>query len=119
LPKAHTRDIYSASWSGDSGLIASTGSDGLIVVYGEEKEAKKSGISREVQPEETGDEKNTRSRDGWKILGTVSNGHGAYEINHVTWCKRYDAGAEQKGIEEMLVTTGDDGVIRPWQIKAE
>lgn len=119
LPKAHTRDIYSASWSGDSGLIASTGSDGLIVVYGEEKEAKKPGISIEDRPEETGEEENTRSRDGWRILGTVSNGHGAYEINHVTWCKRYDAGAEQKGIEEMLVTTGDDGVIRPWQIKAD
>jgi hypothetical protein len=50
-------------------------------------------------------------------LGTVANAHGPYEVNHITWCKRFDPGAEHKGKEEMLVTTGDDGVVRPWQVR--
>ncbi|CRK32472.1 hypothetical protein BN1723_014636 [Verticillium longisporum] len=39
LPTAHTRDIYSATWSASTGLIASTGSDGVIAVFGEDEKA--------------------------------------------------------------------------------
>ncbi|KAK3946284.1 cytosolic iron-sulfur protein assembly protein [Diplogelasinospora grovesii] len=95
LPKIHTRDIYSASWSRQSGMVASTGSDGVVVVYGETE------------------------GDGWKVLATVEYAHGPYEINHVTWCKRFDKKESTEGEEEeeMLVTTGDDGIVRPWKIK--
>ncbi|KAF6840504.1 WD repeat domain-containing protein [Colletotrichum plurivorum] len=125
LPKAHTRDIYSVTWSAETGLVASTGSDGMIVLY------------REVEASEN-DETTNCANDGfnpkvaavngqaseqrapvsskWRTETTVSNAHGPYEINHITWCKRYDAGSERKGSEEMLVTTGDEGLVRPWQV---
>lgn len=115
LPSVHTRDIYSASWS-KSGRIASTGSDGSIAVYEECVPASSSAESTEVEggaPEGT-----TKLADSkWTVLGQVANGHGPYEINHITWCPRYDAGAERRAVEEMLVTTGDDGVVQPWQLK--
>lgn len=93
LPTAHapSHDIYSASWSRKTGLVASTGSDGRLAVYKENKE--------------TGE---------WEVLGVQENAHGPYEVNHVTWCGRWDGG--RGGSEEMLVTTGDDGVVRPWEV---
>ncbi|KAL2116916.1 hypothetical protein VTJ04DRAFT_9084 [Mycothermus thermophilus] len=98
LPRVHTRDVYSVAWSAETGLVASTGSDGVIAVYAEEEE--EGGPST------------------WRVLGTIAGGHGPYEINHITWCKRFDPGAgEGRGREEMLVTTGDDGVVRPWQVR--
>ncbi len=35
LPAVHAREIYSATWSATTGLVASAGGDGLIAVYGE------------------------------------------------------------------------------------
>lgn len=124
LPTAHTRDVYSACWSGESGMIASTGSDGVIAVYGEgepaaEEEDAVMTSSQDAEPTTTGEVKGNGSQTTpktWRVLGTVANGHGPYEINHVTWCKRFDPGTDRKGVEEMLVTTGDDGTVRPWQI---
>ncbi|KAK0634784.1 WD40-repeat-containing domain protein [Bombardia bombarda] len=110
--KVHTREIYSASWSAKTGIVASAGSDGIIALYREESETAAAAAAAttttvEVTPE-----------SAWRVLGTVSNAHGPYEINHITWCKRFDPGAgERRGEEEMLITTGDDGVIRPWQVR--
>ncbi|KAI1764366.1 WD40 repeat-like protein [Hypoxylon sp. FL1150] len=129
LPQAHTRDIYAASWSPKTGMVASSGSDGIVAVYREEDEST-SGTTHANDDETAameldGDvpmmnghaEKPQGSRK-WKIVSTTPNAHGPYEINHITWCKRYDQGCppEKKGIEEMLVTTGDDGIVRPWQV---
>ncbi|KAK8025449.1 hypothetical protein PG990_003272 [Apiospora arundinis] len=132
LPKAHTRDVYSASWSADSARIASTGSDGVIAVYGEEAAAETTEnetSQAEASVELDGDVQMGNGNDGgkargpypsttWKVLGTTDYGHGPFEINHVTWCKRYDleCAPERRGLDEMLVTTGDDGVVRPWQV---
>ncbi|KAI1104447.1 WD40 repeat-like protein [Jackrogersella minutella] len=130
LPTAHTRDIYSASWSPQSGMVASTGSDGIIAVYSEDDKEMNDTAAHtaddEAAAELDGDvpmtnghteEKQQESRK-WKLLSTTPNAHGPYEVNHITWCKRYDQGCppEKRGIEEMLVTTGDDGIVRPWQI---
>ncbi|EAQ83855.1 hypothetical protein CHGG_10259 [Chaetomium globosum CBS 148.51] len=114
LPKVHTRDVYSVSWSADTGLVASTGSDGIIAVYAEEsapEDVAKSGVEGGAENGTSGPKSN------WKVLGTITRAHGPYEVNHITWCKRFDPGAEHKGKEEMLVTTGDDGVVRPWQVR--
>lgn len=143
LPKAHTRDIYSATWSAGSGMVASTGSDGVIAVYQEEPAAKAApsggevempdaGAAADTTPAPTADSTCTNGRDAagttpadgdsssnrWRLLTTMPNGHGPYEINHITWCKRFDPGSERRGVEEMLVTTGDDGIVRPWQVIA-
>lgn len=110
LPKAHTRDVYSVSWSADTGLVASTGSDGVVAVYAEDEELA-------VLSGEQSQNGASAPRSNWRVLGTVPNAHGPYEVNHITWCKRFDPGAEHRGKEEMLVTTGDDGVVRPWQVR--
>ncbi|KAI1404082.1 WD40 repeat-like protein [Hypoxylon fuscum] len=128
LPKEHTRDIYAAVWSPETGMVASTGSDGTIILYRED-EGKVNGTTHNTDDEAAmeldGDvhmtnghtEKPQDSRR-WKTVSITPNAHGPYEINHVTWCKRYDQGCppEKRGIEEMLVSTGDDGIVRPWQI---
>ena len=128
LPKVHTRDIYSTAWSPSSGLVSSVGSDGILVVYGEDEPTTAPEASQGQGEEGTGlnghhgaepngsNGKATALANRWRVLTTVPNAHGPYEINHVTWSKRFDSGTEQKGIEEMLITTGDDGVIRPWQL---
>ncbi|KAL1883057.1 hypothetical protein VTK73DRAFT_132 [Phialemonium thermophilum] len=133
LPKIHTRDIYSAAWSAASGLVASTGGDGIIAVYREEdtdeavSPARQEGdqTGREAaaaeqaqQQEQPNPQSNgTHLTSGrWRVVGQVSAGHGEYEINHVTWSKRFDLMTERKGVEEMLITSGDDGVVRPWQV---
>jgi WD40 repeat protein len=133
LPTAHSRDIYSATWSAETGLVASVGSDSIIAVYREEVSDATRTTSivteDEAAAELDGDMpmKNGRSETSkpgesaskrWKIISTTPNAHGPYEINHITWCKRYDASCppERRGVEEMLVTTGDDGIVRSWQI---
>lgn len=94
LPKVHDTDVYSATWSRTTGLVASTGSDGKLALY-----------------------KEKTAEDGsaeWEVLEVRENAHGPFEVNHVTWCKRWDGG--RGGLEEMLVSTGDDGIVRPWEV---
>jgi WD40 repeat protein len=117
LPKVHSRDVYSVSWSADTGLVASTGSDGVVAVYAEEETASEDVAMSSPGAEGAAKDGAPAPKSNWRVLGTVSNAHGPYEINHITWCKRFDPGAERKGKEEMLVTTGDDGVVRPWQVR--
>ena len=114
LPKVHKGDIYSVAWSNESGLLASVGSDGVLALYQETS----SSSEKKDEDVEMADG-DAPAGGGWKVLTTVKSAHGPYEINHITWCKRYDAGSERKGEEEMLVTTGDDGVVRPWQVRIQ
>jgi WD40 repeat protein len=115
LPKVHDGDIYSVSWSSRTGLMVSTGSDGVVALYCEDAEDSTQD-TRSVEGAANDSEELPGSRR-WKVLTTVPNAHGGYEINHITWCPRYDAASEKKkGFEEMLVTTGDDGLIRTWEV---
>jgi WD40 repeat protein len=94
LPAVHVGDVYAAAWSAKSGLVASVGIDGNLVLYAEGE----------------------GESPVWSVLDVVEAAHGPYEINHVTWCPRHDAACSQKGVEEMLVTTGDDGLVRAWKV---
>ncbi|KAL5345898.1 Cytosolic iron-sulfur protein assembly protein [Pseudogymnoascus australis] len=109
LPKAHSRAVYSVAWSERTGRVVSCGGDSKIVVYGEgekeEGEEKKDGEGGGAEKEEGPGPGN------WKILAEAEMGHGPYEINHVTWCKRFDGGEG-----EMVVSSGDDGAVRAWEI---
>ncbi|KAK7428777.1 Cytosolic iron-sulfur protein assembly protein [Neonectria magnoliae] len=121
LPKAHNRDIYSVAWSGESGLVASTGSDGIVALYREDDTEAKASEGEDqsmANTDEVTAEATTKGSSSWSLLTTQANAHGPYEVNHITWCRRYDAGADRRGVEEMLVTTGDDGLVRPWQVDA-
>ncbi|CAN8103829.1 unnamed protein product [Discula destructiva] len=117
LPAVHTRDVYSATWSATTGLVASTGSDGVIAVYKEEPRSATNGAASQAHTAtETGvfeADAPVESQD-WRVVTTVQNAHGPYEINHITWCPRFDSGSEARGTEEMLVTTGDSGDVKPW-----
>jgi WD40 repeat protein len=112
LPSVHEKDIYSVAWSAETGLVASTGSDGIIALYSEDETVP-------AAADAEGDQAMANTSAGsWKLLSKMENAHGPYEVNHVTWCKRFDAGAgDRKGVEEMLVSTGDDGVVRPWAVE--
>ncbi|KEY64433.1 hypothetical protein S7711_05252 [Stachybotrys chartarum IBT 7711] len=112
LPRVHDKDVYSVSWSAQSGILASTGSDGTLALYQETP----AGDARHHAATNGDAEAHPDASPQWAVLATLPNAHGPYEVNHVTWCRRYDAACERKGEEEMLVTTGDDGVVRPWQV---
>ncbi|ODQ65084.1 WD40 repeat-like protein [Nadsonia fulvescens var. elongata DSM 6958] len=88
LPAAHTRTIYSVSWSGLSGRIASTGADGKIVIYKEEN-----------RPENTSE---------WVIEKYIERSHGVHEVNCVTWVT--------KGEEEYVISAGDDSLVNIWRV---
>ncbi|KAL8681676.1 MAG: hypothetical protein Q9186_002193 [Xanthomendoza sp. 1 TL-2023] len=90
LPKIHVRTIYSVAWSKETHRIASVGGDGKIVVYEEAK-----------QPS-----------GGWQVLAAYDCAHREFEINHVVWAKAKVDGS----VEEVLVTTGDDGKVKIWTV---
>ncbi|RDA92704.1 hypothetical protein CP533_1385 [Ophiocordyceps camponoti-saundersi (nom. inval.)] len=123
LPGVHDRDIYAAAWSGQSGLIASAGSDGTIAIYRETSPTRASGlITAAVDASHTLSSQPSplSPATSWNLVATFPNAHGPYEINHITWCRRYDdAVGDRRGEEEMLVTTGDDGLVRTWGVTLE
>jgi len=102
LPKVHDLPIYSISWSPKTGRVVSTGADSKVAIY-EERTKGRSSVGGEIEHE-------------WVVLGVLEGGHGPYEINHVTWCTRYDPGKNYEG-EEMVITTGDDGAVRAWTME--
>lgn len=103
LPKVHDLPIYSVSWSKKSGLVVSSGGDGKVAIY-EEITTGRTSVGGPIQTE-------------WKVVAISEGGHGSYEINHVTWSPRFDPGRRGEN-EEMIITTGDDGVARAWAIES-
>ncbi|KAG6004831.1 hypothetical protein E4U21_000669 [Claviceps maximensis] len=128
LPSGHDRDVYSVSWSKHTGLVASTGRDGNVVLY-QERHHDRNSPGPAVAESNTTDTNQSAAQSSsssssppsstWELLTTLRNAHGPFEVNHITWCLRHDAAAEKRGEEEMLVTTGDDGVVRSWQVKTD
>jgi WD40 repeat protein len=121
LPNVHAKDVYSVTWSAESGLVASTGSDGVVALYKEDEDTPSDSQAVSEDNASHGGSRldhvsSTAGGPQWQLLTTMPNAHGPYEINHVTWCKRYDASSTRRGEEEMLVTTGDDGLVQSWQV---
>ncbi|KAL2803341.1 WD40-repeat-containing domain protein [Aspergillus granulosus] len=119
LPEAHVLSIYAVAWSRRTGLLASAGADGRLVVYEERFAAG----SQPTEPMETDSPASPGKGAAaphppteWKILAIMDGAHGIYEINHVAWAKRADRGRDDSKEEEVLVTTADDGSIKVWNI---
>ncbi|KAI3403268.2 CIA1 [Candida oxycetoniae] len=137
LPAAHTHPIYSVAWSARTGKIASTGSDGKIVVYKEEKERKgeqeeqeeeekeeeekeeeekeeKEEEEKEEEQEEKEKEKEEKEEEEekgkWRIDSVVESAHGVHEVNSIIWAE-LDSGGE-----EVLISAGDDGYVNIWHV---
>ncbi|RKF55644.1 putative cytosolic iron-sulfur protein assembly protein 1 [Golovinomyces cichoracearum] len=100
LPQVHKLPIYSISWSEKSGRVLSAGSDGKIVLY-EECLIGRQAVGGNIERE-------------WTVIGIFGSSHGPYEVNHITWCGRWDDG--RQGEEEIAITTGDDGLVKAWSV---
>jgi len=107
LPQRHDRTVYAAAWSAKSGRIASAGGDGKIVVY-EEK-------SFEDETMHDSSTVNGEAKKEWVVAAELQGAHGVYEINSILWCKRRDKDSRED--EEVLVTTGDDGIVNIFEIR--
>ncbi|KAB8229274.1 iron-sulfur cluster assembly protein CIA1 [Aspergillus alliaceus] len=113
LPQMHELSIYAVAWSKRTGLLASVGADGRIVVYEELF------LTAPVQTMDTDPPADTSAtpppRTEWVAISLVEGAHGIYEVNHVAWAKRADRGREESN-EEVLVTTADDGSVKVWTL---
>ncbi len=136
LPQEHERTVYSVGWSKKTGRIVSTGGDGSIIVYeerwkpyieqqykesnGEAMRDIKNGEGEAVETETTQIE-NTEVTEvdvaatEWVVLAKLNNAHGVFEINHVCWARRADKGKRSED-EEVIISTGDDGVAKVWTL---
>lgn len=112
LPHAHELAIYAVAWSRKTGLVASVGADGRIVVY---EERFVSSLA-DADAMETEPEAKSPWQTEWSILAVVDGAHGIYELNHVAWAKRADRGSGDAE-EEVLVTTADDGSVKVWTVQ--
>ncbi|KAL1639624.1 Cytosolic iron-sulfur protein assembly protein [Diplodia intermedia] len=120
LPRRHGRAIYSVSWSKKSGLIASTGSDGKIVVYREQWRSRRDngggGGDGDAAAEEGEQKKEAQqSLTEWVVVAEVEGAHDVFEINHVAWAQRRDKGRTSED-EEVIISTGDDGEAKLWTL---
>ncbi|RLM01095.1 Cytosolic iron-sulfur protein assembly protein [Aspergillus turcosus] len=121
LPQAHDLSIYTVAWSKRTGLLASVGADGRIVVYEERLVVDSTAETMETDPPVSADgtvaDSPAAPRSEWRVIATVDGAHGIYEINHVTWAKRADRGRTEGADEEVLITTADDGSVKVWTLK--
>ncbi|KAI9773878.1 MAG: Cytosolic iron-sulfur protein assembly protein [Geoglossum simile] len=134
LPQSHTRAIYSVAWSKRTGRVASVGGDGKIVVYEERwRSGSESLAPLKTNPStsteggqggndvlssgsDTGESASCAAQTEWVVLAEMPAAHGVYEINHVCWAKRFDKGRAKD--EEIIISTGDDGMVKAWILKS-
>lgn len=131
LPRVHERAVYAVAWSARSGRVASCGGDGRVVVYEERWRAPGPG---KVDSEGDWNMPDVEGRGGqeaegaeakateWVVVAELEAAHGVYEVNHVCWSRRWDAGRRRGGgageaEEEILITTGDDGEVKVWTLE--
>jgi WD40 repeat protein len=118
LPAAHDLAVYAVAWSKRSGLVASTGADGRIVVYAEFSVGNNTPKEEEEGSDEMDTSEDIKFKTEWKIVATIEAAHGIYEVNHIAWAKRGDRRGCQTD-EEILISTGDDGSVKVWSIERE
>jgi cytosolic iron-sulfur protein assembly protein CIAO1 len=112
LPTVHVRPVYAIDWSAKTGLLVSCGGDGVIAVY---REIAGKEENRDLTANATEEH---ASKSNWEVVALLDEAHDEYEVNHVSWAPRWDKG-KRKDREEVLVSTGDDGTVRVWELPEE
>jgi hypothetical protein len=51
----------------------------------------------------------------WVVMAQVEAAHAEFEINHICWARRQDRDKRHDD-EEVIVSSGDDGVVRIWTL---
>lgn len=52
----------------------------------------------------------------WVVVAQIEGAHGVFEVNHVAWASRkVKAGGSIPEDEDLIITTGDDGVVKVWR----
>ncbi|KAI9829074.1 MAG: cytosolic iron-sulfur protein assembly [Thelocarpon impressellum] len=114
LPQRHNRAVYSVAWSKRSGRVVSGGGDGRVVVY-EERFVAPSDLPKGGEGEGEGGENAAREPAEWVVVAEMEAAHGVFEVNHVCWATRFDKGRRSED-EEVILSTGDDGIVRVWAL---
>jgi len=122
FPQMHVRSIYAIAWSSVTGLLASCGGDGGIYVYKEKpldhsEEPHTNGEAEDavMNGTEESDTAPKPAKTEWVVVAHIEGAHAEYEINHVCWAKRQDRD-KRHDEEEVIVSSGDDGVVRLWAL---
>lgn len=115
LPAIHERPVYAITWSKKTGRVASTGSDGKIVIYEERLAGKDVNGDVAMTDGDQGQPKSHQSLIEWVVVAEIDNAHDVFEINHVVWAPRADKDRSSND-EEVLISTGDDGEVKVWTL---
>ena len=57
----------------------------------------------------------SREATDWMVIAELEGAHGVFEVNHVCWAPRADR--DKKPDEEVIISTGDDGVVKVWSLE--
>lgn len=117
LPQRHERAIYALAWSERSGMIASVGSDGKMVVCRERIKDCSGASGDTMDHDATNGETKDMQLTEWTVVAEFEGAHDVYEVNHVAWARRRDKDKSNDD-EELIVSTGDDGEVKLWTIGA-